>query len=132
MLLSKLSRPFFRLSGAQHAGQRLAHTGTSWKDNFFVKHYPVTYLVIVVGGGITALFTYGILSLALNPDIYLPTSEIPRNEYYFNRLYFGSKPGTLDMKPPTLRKRRLPNTSVFSGEISPFIRFIYDKSEMRF
>ncbi|KAA3675101.1 uncharacterized protein DEA37_0003377 [Paragonimus westermani] len=100
MLLSKLSRPPFRLIRGQQVGQRLVQTKTSWKDNFFVKHYPVTYLVFIVGGGITALFTYGILNLALNPDIYLPTSKIPRNEYYFNQLYFGSKPGTLDMKPP--------------------------------
>ncbi|KAM3177704.1 hypothetical protein ACTXT7_004036 [Hymenolepis weldensis] len=65
------------------------------------KNFAVTYLIFVVGGGLTALTTYTITCIFKNPDIHLPFyDEKPRDEYYFNKHYFGSNYNTDPRLPP--------------------------------
>ncbi|CAL8081678.1 unnamed protein product [Calicophoron daubneyi] len=77
-------------------GKLATHSSSSW----FVENYPVTYLIVVVGSGVCAMFGYTAYVLAKNPDIRFPFTRQPRNELYFNRRYPGALPDYSGIVPP--------------------------------
>ncbi|VDD74648.1 unnamed protein product [Mesocestoides corti] len=65
------------------------------------KNFAVTYLMFVVGSGLAAFATYTVVCLLRNPDIRLPFyDDKPRDEYYFNKHYFGASKNTDPRVPP--------------------------------
>ncbi|VDM03019.1 unnamed protein product [Schistocephalus solidus] len=72
-------------------------TVTAWLK----KNYAVTYLIFVVSSGMIALTTYAITCILRNPDLRLPFyDDRPRDEYYFNRHYFGARRSEDPRLPP--------------------------------
>lgn len=65
------------------------------------KNFAVTYLMFVIGSGLASLVSYTIVCVLRNPDIRLPFyDDKPRDEYYFNKHYFGAKHNTDPRLPP--------------------------------
>ena len=65
------------------------------------KNYSVTFLLFVLGCGLSAIATYTVACVFTNPDIRLPFyDDKPRNEYYFNKHYFGAQKNTDPRLPP--------------------------------
>ncbi|VDM32855.1 unnamed protein product [Hydatigera taeniaeformis] len=65
------------------------------------KNFAVSYLIFVVGSGLASLAMYTVTCLFRNPDIRLPFyDDKPRDEYYFNKHYFGASKNTDPRLPP--------------------------------
>ncbi|KAL5965904.1 hypothetical protein TSMEX_006347 [Taenia solium] len=65
------------------------------------KNFAVSYLIFVVGSGLVSLAMYTVTCLFRNPDIRLPFyDDKPRDEYYFNKHYFGASANTDPRLPP--------------------------------
>ncbi len=69
------------------------------------KNYSAAFISLLSGGGFASMVGYGFFSAFKNPDINLPFyDKHPRNEFYFNKLYYGAN-RSLDWRLPPVRMR---------------------------
>ncbi|KAL7055460.1 hypothetical protein AAHC03_022900 [Spirometra sp. Aus1] len=121
MILSRMlafgSARTLRMFSTQAPQAGKAVTAMAWLK----KNYAVTYLIFVVSSGLIALTTYTITCVLRNPDLRLPFyDDRPRDEYYFNRHYFGAARSE-DPRLPPVRMH-------YDGELE----FPYDKPVKKF
>lgn len=88
------------LSVSPHRLSSTAHQGGA--VNWLIKNYPVTFLGSVVSFGVVLMIGYSIVCVAKNPDLYIAIYDrVPRDEFFFNKDYFGAKvPETSNIAPP--------------------------------
>ncbi|CAH8868085.1 unnamed protein product [Trichobilharzia szidati] len=103
MIFSRL--PLIALRNAKFP-LRQAHSKSACEKQGVLKwacqNYPVVYLGGLIFGAVSAITLYTIRCLLQNPDLFLPFyDKIPRDEYYFDKHYFGAKqPENMDVLPP--------------------------------